>query len=440
MEQAVYTHPLYFAFSQALDECLSRYPERNKITVALSGGADSVVLLFLSAAYRAEKHIDLDALYVNHGLSPNADDWQTHCAQVCKRLQVPFTASKVFVPIAARQSLEETARTARYNAFDQHAGPDGVVLLGHHANDQLETVLLRMQRGAGSLGLAGMAAIRELTSGGVCYRPLLSSTRKDIEAFIAQFQLDHIEDESNSDERFSRNFLRNRLIPLWETVQPGLLKAVTRLASLMREQEQLLAEFTQQDLVNTCHGNALVLDKFASLSDTRQRNLLRAFIAEHGLQMPSHAVLLQIQQQALFAKEDAQLQIKLGKHTVRRHKGQLYLVGEVRTCVDRYNVIEQSVDFAGDTLVLVESQKGLRKPRADEQVSIRFNCLNARIHLAHKPGSNTVKHWLKDAGVPAWERPQIPVVFYNETPVQIVGVGCAKEFVTSPGVVWVVEK
>jgi tRNA(Ile)-lysidine synthase len=138
----------------------------------------------------------------------------------------------------------------------------------------------------------------------------------------------------------------------------------------------------------------------------------------------------------LYAKDDAQLQIQLGSHTVRRHKAKLYLVGVAHIHDDMHIKFGDAIELAGRSLVVKERQAGIRKPHSDEIVSIRFNCLNERIHLAHKPGTNTIKHWLKDAGIPAWERHCVPVVFYNDTPVQVVGIGFAKQLSERPGVAW----
>ena len=208
----MYTSAIYQQFKKSLNS----YIEQGKtvFTVALSGGVDSVVLLHLMGALKEHNPvIDVSAIYVHHGLSQYADDWQRFCKNICIELNVPFEAVKVVIEQQSRTSLEAQARDARYKALDELSPQGSIILLGQHLNDQVETFLLRLKRGSGLKGLGAMHQARFLQSGRVCFRPLLNVTRSDIEAFAAQFNIKHITDDSNTDERFDRNFLRSKDSP-----------------------------------------------------------------------------------------------------------------------------------------------------------------------------------------------------------------------------------
>ncbi|MFC3033930.1 tRNA lysidine(34) synthetase TilS [Pseudoalteromonas fenneropenaei] len=435
---------IYRALEVELIRFMQQETDCQGLTLALSGGADSMLLLNLYGALCQSHGIAFEAIYVHHGLSPNASAWQAHCAAACQTLQVPFQAVSVTVHKVPRQSLEEQARELRYQALDTNASPNHALVFGHHANDQLETFLLRLQRGAGLDGLAAMASKRRLASGRLCFRPLLEVTRSEIEQLLALANIAHIEDESNQDDSYSRNFLRNRVIPLWQSVQPGLLTSVTRAAALLREQSELLAEYSQLDLQQCLQQQHLRLSPLAAMSRARQANVVRAFLAFHGLKMPSQAVLNQILDQALGAKADAELAIQVGRASefaeqaimLRRYRQSLFVVKPQADLAD-FNWPDMPSYTLPDGRTLQREQgTGMRLPQDDEIVSIRFDVPLLRIHLAHKPGSNTIKHWLKDAGVAPWLRPRVPVVFYNETPVQIIGVGFSHAHARLDGVQW----
>jgi len=436
MTLLISSHPLYKSVESKLACFLSQHPSKTKLLVALSGGADSMVLLHLCQAFCQSHLLEMKALYVHHGLSINADAWQAHAQHSCSSLNIPFYAEAVHVVEKARHSIEEQARIARYAAFEKHSDETTIILLGHHANDQLETVLLRLQRGAGSLGLAGMAESRLLGNGALCFRPLLESTRKEIDAFVETFQIQHIEDESNFDDKYARNFLRNNVIPLWERLQPGLLRAITRSAALLRDQQNLLDEYTELDLRAALDNGTLCLNTVRGMSVSRQRNVLRAFIRLGQLPMPSFAILEQIRLQAVSSKDDAQIDIQLKGMFVKRYRDKLYLVKPSKQYSNQPLELGLQIDLGAMILEQVHTTKGLRLPHEDETISVRFNCPLVRIHLSHKPGSNTIKHWLKDAKIPSWERGNIPVIFYNDTPVQIVGVGIAHSHLVDNGIRW----
>lgn len=253
--------------------------------IAFSGGLDSTVLLHLLADLaRREKLPPLSAIHVHHGLQSAADTWPEHCAQVCAQLGIALDI--VRVQVAPGASLEQAARNARYQAFTARLGPGEVLLSAQHRDDQAETLLFRLLRGAGVRGLAAMPTGRALGKGHMI-RPLLDCSRAELQAYAQSHGLAWIEDPSNADERFSRNFLRRQVMPLLAERWPQVMASLARSARHLGEAQHLLDELAEMDLA-TVHGvsacpwltlPSLDLSAVSALSDARQRNLLRHWLA-----------------------------------------------------------------------------------------------------------------------------------------------------------------
>lgn len=252
--------------------------------IAFSGGLDSTVLLHLLANLaKTETLPPLSAVHVHHGLQAAADAWPAHCQSICDSLGVPLRVMRVQVRPGA--SLERAARDARYQAFTEVAGAGQVVLTGQHRDDQAETLLFRLLRGAGVRGLAAMPVQRRL-AGGDLVRPLLNVSRAELEAYAHTHQLQWIEDPSNADSRFSRNYLRHRVLPALMERWPQAVSSLARTAEHLSEAQGLLDELAQMDLQAADQPSpfpwlplpSLALAPLRELSDARQRNALRNWL------------------------------------------------------------------------------------------------------------------------------------------------------------------
>ncbi|MDQ9091397.1 tRNA lysidine(34) synthetase TilS [Pseudoalteromonas haloplanktis] len=406
-------------------------------TIALSGGVDSVVLLHVMNALKADMpQLQLSAVYVHHGLSQYADDWQLFCEKLCATLNITFDTAQVKIEQKTRTSLEQQARDARYQALDKLSPSGSIILLGQHLNDQLETFLLRLKRGSGLQGLTAMRQTRMLSSGRECLRPLLNVSRQDIEQFAADFNLEHITDDSNSDERFDRNFIRQQVVPLLSERFKGFEKSATRSVNLLQQQQDVLDEYTQQDL-QQCQNNQQGLSclALANYSAARQANVLRSWLGQFTALMPSHQQTLQILSQGLTAQADAQLLIQLAQGQVRRHQQFFYFVRD--TAVPLSQLVTDAELLLSDGRSLVQlTGEGIRKPLPNEQVTVHFNRPQARIKPRKKPGHNTLKHWFKDAKIAPWLRASVPLIFYNEQLVYVVGHFISAEHYQQEGIFW----
>lgn len=411
--------------------------QQYNFTVALSGGVDSVVLLHVMHMLKQEMpKLNVSAIYVNHGLSEYANDWQAFCQNLCVELDTPFNTAQVTISPQTRTSLEAQAREARYKALDELSAPQSVILLGQHLNDQIETFLLRLKRGSGLKGLGAMQAMRELQSGRICYRPLLNIARSDIEHFATAFNITHITDDSNTDERFDRNFLRARVVPELAMRFKGFEQCAGRSIELLQQQQALLDEYTQIDLSQSLNDQqALCISQIIHYSDVRITNVVRAWLSLFTQVMPSQKQLSQIINQAINAQADAKIQIDLVDGQVRRHQGYLYFVTQ-KNIVNDDELITHELTLNDGRVLTKQSGVGIRAPHANEQVSVRFNYNSARIKPLKKPGSNSVKHWFKDAKVAPWLRSQVPLIFYNDELVQVVGYFISEKHYDENGVYW----
>lgn len=417
---------------------LSSSIDAKGLCIALSGGVDSVVLLHLCREYANKHNITLQAAYVNHGLSQHATQWQQFCQSLCETLNVPFVAKQVSITRQTRTSLEAQAREARYQALDDAAKAGFAIVLGQHADDQVETFLLRLKRGSGLLGLGAMRATTQLVSGRYCIRPLLAVSRDEIEAFAQQFGLEHITDESNADDAFDRNFLRNQVIPLLKSRFNGFVGSTLRSIDILQRQQTIIDEVSEEDLQKCRCRMALNITALQQLSCARRDNVIRLWLSKQGIEMPSQKQLDEIVQQAFSSRQDSQLEIRFKQGAVRRYRDALYWVTESsqKHDIETVNLNELS---GQSTPVAMQTGKGLRKPFSDEIVSIRYGRLKDKIKPQGKPGSNTLKHWLKDLHIPSWERDSIAVVYYNDTPVAVNGLFVSAEHAEDNGIIWVVK-
>ena len=406
-----------------------------KLVLAFSGGLDSTVLLHLLAECRKTLSFQLSAQHVHHGLSPNADSWANFCTEFCAKLNVPLTISKVKVEKNSGLGLEAAAREARYTLLATSAAdlisPD-FILLAHHQDDQAETLLLQLARGAGVKGLAGMAAVN-----GKLLRPLLDVPRSHLEAYAKQQQLTWIEDESNADTRFDRNFMRHKVLPILEESYPSIRQTLGRSAQHMADANTLLDELAQIDALqagfdanknSTIGLSSLNLISLKNLSEARVNNCLRWWLAQNGLQMPSQQRLQQITQQLMHAKIDATIALKISETlTLKRYQNRAYLVQELPPSAP-INWLWQGEDV----IKLPNKTQLIFSKKMGAGISLR-KIDNATLRIKFREGSErfkpdltrphrSLKVMLQNADMPPWQREQLPLIFMDETLVIIPNV------------------
>ncbi|MBJ3813356.1 tRNA lysidine(34) synthetase TilS [Shimwellia pseudoproteus] len=402
-----------------------------QILVALSGGLDSSVLLHLLCQLRADTGIALRALYVHHGISRFADDWLHHCQALCDGCQVPFIARKVQLTDSGK-GTEAEAREKRYQALADALAPGEALATAQHMDDQCETLMLALKRGSGPAGLAAMPGVLPFHHS-VILRPLLGFSRQQLEAYARYHGLSWIDDDSNADDSYDRNFLRLRILPLLRQRWPYFARSVARSAALCGEQEALLDELLAEQLQALVGpGGELALATLTTMSDARRGALLRRWFAYHGAVMPARAALQRLWDEVALSREDASPRLRFGEYEVRRYRDALWWVPCYTS--QRDTVIAWASPFAPLSLpeglgVLHFSADGsrVRPPRADEPVSVRFRA-SGNVHIVGREHGRTMKKIWQELGVAPWQRDTTPLLFYGEQLIAAPGI-----FVTRDG-------
>ncbi|MBP9218861.1 MAG: tRNA lysidine(34) synthetase TilS [Sterolibacterium sp.] len=311
------------ALARALSRHLPQDAAGCRIVAGFSGGRDSVALLAGLQALQPRWGYRLSACHVHHGLSPQADDWQAFCQDYCQRLGVALTVYRVCVPADSPEGLEAAARRVRYEAFT--ALEADWLALAHHQGDLAETWLFNLLRGAGLAGLRGMPQVRPLRPGLNLIRPLLQVCRHDIEAYLAARGEAWVEDESNAETRFARNFLRRQVLPLLHQRFPAVQERLAVTAAHIEEAQGLLDELALVDLAGNVPRFPLPLAVLAGLSEPRGRNVLRFLLAQQGVMIPAEVRLKEALRQLLTARPDRHPAVSLGTHVLVRVRREVRL-------------------------------------------------------------------------------------------------------------------
>jgi len=420
-------------------ELARRVPRGARLTLGLSGGVDSTVLLDLLAKRAARYR--LACLHVNHGISPNAAAWARFCRRLAAGYGVPCRVKKVDLAPYRSLGREGAARAARYAAFG--AENADFVVLAQHRDDQAETVLLQLLRGGGLAGLAAMPAVSRVRNapGPALLRPLLDVPRADIEAYARDHGLQWVEDESNADEALARNFVRRRVMPLLRELAPAVGTNLARSARYAAEAEELLGELAASDAATCMRGDRLQVDGLRRVGAARARNLLRWFIRMHGLEVPGGAAADEMLRQLLDARRDAALRFDLGGGVLlRRYRGALWLApppSEVPTSgswIWHGERVWRLPELGGTLRVGRVTGAGLRAAAAEAgKVTLRRRAGGESMRPRIGGPRRTVKRLLQEHGVPPWERESLPLVYCNDELVCLPGVAVEAAWQAGPG-------
>ena len=411
-----------------------------RYVVAYSGGLDSTVLLHAIKASAAEHPIAILAVHIDHGLQQDSERWAEHCQATAAAMGIEFQCERVVVDRHSGKGQEAAAREARYAALTSLMLPGDYVLSAHHQEDQAETLLMNLLRGSGPAGLAGIAAIRPLTIGWLA-RPLLSFSQDSLRKYADLHDLAWIDDPSNNDRAFDRNFLRHEVLPTIESRWPGAAERLYRSSRIAADAATMLNELAAMDAASIGdRHDRLRLDDLKSLPPHRQRNVLRYAIRELGLATPSAAQLQRVLDEVVLARADAEPVLKWSGVEVRRYRNHLYVLSaqdDVAT--------PAGVDIQGDEyLELGNGLGGLRLEHGaamglDSQLlqkglRLRFRQGGEKIRPLDQAHTKTLKNLLQEESVVPWMRNRIPLVFAGDELVAVADLWMAKDAVAKPGV------
>ena len=413
-----------------------------RITIALSGGMDSVVLLDILHELRASRALMLSAVHVNHRISPRSGEWENFCRSICRQHGIPLTVERVDV-VPEGEGIEAVARRLRHGVYSRL--DTDCVALAHHADDQAETILLQLLRGAGPQGLSGMPMIssRHPAVGAesgmrLILRPLLNVRRSGIQRYAQAKGLAWVEDDSNADSRFDRNFLRNEILVRLEPRFPAYRETLARTGRNMADYANLARDLARMD-AGTSQPGTLSVQYLKQLTDARALNLLRLLFSDHDLPMPPRTRLEEALRQCRHAGWDAQISIRFGNAVLCSYRNVVRLVKHSNCLPSHwYSSWDGTCDLLlPDGLGLLRSQsvsgEGIARRHFDKGVAtVRGRNGGERMRTGTKRPRRALRNLLQEHAIAPWDRNRMPMVFFGESLAWVPGVGVAAEFRADP--------
>ena len=414
----------------------------NRFVVAFSGGLDSTVMLHALAASRSSQQTCITAVHVDHGLQDDSAAWSERCKAFASDIGVDFVAMKVDVDVARGQGTEAAARRARYDAFRNFLTAGDWLLSAHHKDDQAETLLLNLMRGSGPAGLAGIGELLPLGAGWLV-RPLLSFSRSELESYAAVHDLSWIDDPSNEDRRYDRNYLRHEIMPLLAARWPDAAGRLKRSAVLAGEASALLDQLADADYRELGdRPDRLALEKLRQLGPERQRNVLRYVIRELGLPTPPARQLQSVVTELLPARQDAQPLVQWPGVEVRRYRDNLYVLA-VAALADADDLSSVTVVADMDSIPLApglgdisleqSASSGLSESVVKAGLELRYRGGGEEIKPLGQRHTRKLKKLLQEEGVVPWMREKLPLLYSAGKLVAVADLWIADSAASAPG-------
>jgi tRNA(Ile)-lysidine synthase len=406
-----------------------------RIFLAYSGGVDSHVLLHL-CAQDPELRKRLTAVHVHHGLQSQAEAWAIHAETTARGLGVEFLLCRVDAHPKPGESPEEAARNARYEALKPVIRPDDVLLVAQHQDDQLETVLLQLLRGSGLVGLAGMPESMPFGQG-TLLRPFLHVRKEEIDRYASAHRLAWVEDPTNRESVYDRNFLRQQVLPLLKQRWPSCDRTVARTAGHCAEAYALLADVAEASFakVYSSADNTLKIDQLSALDLSRRQLVIRHWFRQMGLKMPSQAFLAQLFDHVIGAGINSDPVLSGQGYQIRRYRNKLYCLRVGHT----ESLQIQDLDWPKEreslaigecmTLTRIASTAGI--PQAvwlQSKVTVRLRGGGELIALPDRRGHHRLKNLYQEIGIPPWERAAIPLIYLDGKLAAVAGLWISAEY------------
>lgn len=426
-------------FSDNKNHRIKRY------VIAYSGGVDSLVLLHCFK----QLGVNMRAVHVHHGLQNAADDWVRHCQQTCEALNIQLDVLYVDAKQKPGTSPEEAARNARYQALQKNMKAGDCLVTAQHLDDQAETLLLQLFRSASAAGLAAMPA-RKTFGEFLHIRPLLSFSRKDIESYATQNKLQWVEDPSNRDVSYDRNFLRKEILPLLENRWPELSTQLATVASQQASNLRVLEDMASIDLANALVTqdkpfsffkveSMLSIRRLKKLSSPRVLNLLRHWVILTLDKQPTRNLLQEIENALINSQPDAKPDIVFSGYAFRKFQDDLYLLK-----LKAESMVYEKTSWHPSSVLklpglnvqlkaIATSGEGLDKKLLDESLTIRFRQGGEKFHPAGRRHSQRLKKLLQEAGIPPWEREVLPLLYLGNQLIAVVGLWVSKDYSVDEG-------
>jgi tRNA(Ile)-lysidine synthase len=398
-------------------QTISDLPTCERLLVAYSGGMDSHVLLHGLIAIRDQLLAEIHAVHVNHGLQSHAQQWAEQCSKFCNQNTIPITVLEIDASSEKGESPEAVARARRYRAISELMQEGDILLTAHHSDDQAETVLLQLLRGSGPSGLAAMPMINGFGPG-FHARPLIAYSRADLTEYANQHQLKWVEDFSNSDISFDRNYLRQKIIPLLKERWPSLDRTISRSASHCAEAQQLINDAARIDLENVDINadNSISIDALSALPQPRARAVIRTWVKDAGLQLPDTTRLDRVLLEMLTAREDRNPVVEWPGVELRRYRDRLFVMSSLEPLdadieLEWDGISELTLPSGLGTISVEKSDHGIPADRWDRgEITVSFRTGGERCKPIGREGSKSLKNLFQEQGIPPWQRDRIPLI------------------------------
>lgn len=412
-----------------IEKIINQY-KKKLFLIAYSGGIDSTVLLYKMLKIKEKNpQIKIRAIHINHNLHPSSKKWEEHCIKICHKYKIPIITKEI--NIFLKKNIEEKLRIKRYNTIYNYLLNDEILLTGHHLNDQCETLFLSLKRGSGPNGLSGMSTENFLGKKRIV-RPFLTKTKKELQKWACENNLESIEDFSNFNIDYDRNFIRHKLIPILEQRWPFFLKNCFRTTVICREETKLKNIFLKEKIQNFINfDESLNIQNFKKINKEVCKALIRYWISLKNIKMPSYKTIECIYNEIICSKKDSNPKIIIKKNEIRRYKTSLYFI-KIQKDVSNIFLFWHNTDkklLLPDNLgYLIKNDKGfiLPSPKKNELINIRFQVEGKILILGREKRRKIKKIW-QEHNIPPWLRNKIPLLFYNNRFISAIGLFVIKE-------------
>ncbi|MBI79070.1 MAG: tRNA lysidine(34) synthetase TilS [Gammaproteobacteria bacterium] len=390
------------------------------ISIAYSGGLDSTVLLYTIS--RLNLQICIKAIHVNHQLDSKSSSWEDFCRDNCEKLNIKFISKTASLNLENKGNIEERAREARYAFFKEELSSNDLLVTAHHADDQLETFLYRFLRGSGVRGLRGILDYNNFGKGFLA-RPLLNTTKSEIKDVAKEWKLQWIEDPSNKDIGYDRNYLRHQVVPLINNRWPSSAVIAARTSKQMKDAEELLNVLADLDLELIPDKKRIPVELITIHSEARLNNLLRKLITDLDLPIPSSMHLKKLYDALYISRPDAETQIKWKGLEARIFKGVLYLFEPIDSFSNHNRGViskeKKWISPVGELRLEKTSSIGIPDSWVNKGLEIRFREGGEKFKLINTHHHKTLKSLFQSKSIVPWMRNKIPLIYYEDQLVAI---------------------
>ncbi|WP_339044980.1 tRNA lysidine(34) synthetase TilS [Candidatus Zinderia endosymbiont of Aphrophora alni] len=399
----------------------------NKIALSYSGGLDSSCLLDMLIIFTKKFKIKLFVFYINHNININSNLWQNFCKKKCLFLNIFFESYSLKININNKKKSEEILRIKRYFALKKLCKKNNIKLLltAHHKNDQIETILFRILRGSGILGISGMHKFSKIpifikNIKIFIFRPLLNISRKSLENYVNNKNISYIKDNSNKNNKYKRNLLRNKIIPFFIKKFPGFKKSILRILYHSKTTEKLLKNLAKNDLKKCIKNNNLNILKVKNLLNIKRiDNLLRYWFKFNNLYLPSTAFLKEFRRQIINFKLNSNIFIKYQNIYIRSYQNYIFITNISYNF--KKKILLQTFYWKGEIKINFPNFFGLLYFKKNnygisinwllkQKLFIRYKNNKDKIKLYKKKFTKKLKKIYQENKIPSWERNYLPII------------------------------